>query len=65
IKWSINSQFRLIHYPVSSTTLSFVEELLNLQSEATAQLAQDLEQTYSSIYEDKALKQALIRRSTE
>ncbi|MBS4164937.1 hypothetical protein PRO82_002279 [Candidatus Protochlamydia amoebophila] len=65
IKWSINSQFRLIHYPVSSTTLYFVEELLNLQSRATAQLAQDLEQADPFIYEDKALKQALIRRSTE
>ncbi|MBS4163081.1 hypothetical protein PRO82_000377 [Candidatus Protochlamydia amoebophila] len=65
IEWLTNSQFRLIHYPVSSATLSFVEELLNLQSEATFQLAQDLEQADPFIYEDKALKQALIRRSTE
>ncbi|SPJ31841.1 hypothetical protein [Candidatus Protochlamydia amoebophila] len=65
IEWSINSQFRLIHYPMSSATLSFVEELLNLQSRATFQLAQDLEQADPFIYEEEALKQALIRRSTE
>ncbi|KIC71149.1 hypothetical protein, partial [Candidatus Protochlamydia amoebophila] len=65
IEWSANTQFRLIHYPVSSATLSFVEELLNLQSRATFQLAQDLKQADPFIYEDKALKQALIRQSTE
>ncbi|CAF24671.1 hypothetical protein [Candidatus Protochlamydia amoebophila] len=65
IEWSINSQFRLIHYPVSSSTLSFVKDLLNLQSRATAQLIQDLEQADPFTYEEEALKQALIKRSTE
>ncbi|SPJ31798.1 hypothetical protein [Candidatus Protochlamydia amoebophila] len=65
IEWSANSLFILSHYPVSSATLTFVKDLLNLQSKATTQLVAELKQTDSSIYEEEALKQALIKRSTE
>ncbi|WP_193427178.1 hypothetical protein [Candidatus Protochlamydia sp. W-9] len=50
---------------MSSATLSFVDELLNLQSKATVQLIAELKQTDSSICEEGTLKQALIRQSTE